>query len=500
VEVLLGTIRLGFFDAELWGKGKSADDDNVAVKAGSNVPVKFSIENDAVCLALDPSFVQGEETCATATLAEGETLALREDSKDIAIVSVDDAGGRTVTLNMELCTDLRERSSIEEGRVDIPTFGDCVEVTNLEDFVVVGRATLCDAFDEAIDADLTPEQAGRMTVHRFGESDPATVALPHADAEACEEQALLRMNRMERLARLLRNTLHAARDHVAAWVTPQPLLATVAMCHRGGCGGSSDFESSFQTARPSQMNYGPASPSDGDFGTQPEGTALTAQVVVSDIGGDMVADARVSATQTSDDGTVDLGSFTTLDDGLAEFNFTVGPGANVVQVTGACIGAHPDAGGSGPFSPDPDDAGADPVTCETGVLTFTAFGGFPDPVLEFTGTEDYMVGEEWFTRYDLSVTNWSSYPDWLFEPSPDLPPCGLNENASRTWVHIYNGDDERLYGFCALDSSDDLQSLWFALPLGTTPPAVVYIEMHDRALDVTYRSNEVAIPAPEPEP
>ncbi|GEM_PF-790529 len=117
----------------------------------------------------------------------------------------------------------------------------------------------------------------------------------------------------------------------------------------------------------------------------------------------------------------------------------------------------------------------------------------PNPQLELTGTEDYSVSGNDFTRYKLSVTNWNVYPPELFEAAPDLPPCGLNTESSRTWVDIYNQDEVRIWSFCTLATSEDLKGLWFAVKEGETPPDSVYIVMTDRRCDLSYVSNEVSI-------
>jgi hypothetical protein len=110
----------------------------------------------------------------------------------------------------------------------------------------------------------------------------------------------------------------------------------------------------------------------------------------------------------------------------------------------------------------------------------------PNPVLEVTGREDYSIGSEDFTRYFLTVTNWSAYPGGLFVQTDNYGACGQNPTPSRTWVHIFSGDDNSyIYGFCALDSTDDLSRvLSFPTPRGTAPPATVYIKLKDR-LDQT---------------
>jgi hypothetical protein len=122
------------------------------------------------------------------------------------------------------------------------------------------------------------------------------------------------------------------------------------------------------------------------------------------------------------------------------------------------------------------------------------FSNLPDPVLEF---DNKTVSTDNLTRYRLNVKNWSSYPNQLFDSAPYLWACGLNSNASRTWVDIYDGDtNSKIYGFCALDSNDDLTNLWFAVPRGGSVPRQVYVVIHDRHCGVRYVSNRVFITKP----
>lgn len=113
----------------------------------------------------------------------------------------------------------------------------------------------------------------------------------------------------------------------------------------------------------------------------------------------------------------------------------------------------------------------------------------PNPVLIFTGQELFATGGKQFVRYNFAVFNSADYPDELFAAAPDLPPCGKNTKASRTWVDIYDQSGKRLYGFCALEKSKDLNKIWFALEQGVTPPSWVYIEMTDRKTNTKYKSN-----------
>ncbi len=120
--------------------------------------------------------------------------------------------------------------------------------------------------------------------------------------------------------------------------------------------------------------------------------------------------------------------------------------------------------------------------------SFTCYPDLPDPELAYVGQEDYTTSMGEYTRYWLSVANWEAFPEALFEQAPDLPPCGSNPNASRTWVDIYDADDNALNGFCGFTCAEDLAGLWFALPKGTTPPECVYVTLTDRRCGLIYTS------------
>jgi hypothetical protein len=118
----------------------------------------------------------------------------------------------------------------------------------------------------------------------------------------------------------------------------------------------------------------------------------------------------------------------------------------------------------------------------------------PNPQLIFKGTSPYEVRGRKFFRYNLSIKNWAEYSSELFASAPDLPPCGTNTNASRTWVDIYNAQNNaRLYGYCALSSSQKLRTISFAVEQGKTLPRSVYIILKDRRKNITYRSNDVSV-------
>ena len=128
------------------------------------------------------------------------------------------------------------------------------------------------------------------------------------------------------------------------------------------------------------------------------------------------------------------------------------------------------------------------------MLVFAVHGSasapvLPNPVLYFLGQEYLTINGKQVTRYNFDVLNKEDYPDQLFYAAPDLPPCGKNTKAARTWVDIYDQSGKRLNGFCALGKAADLHGIWFSLDTGVIPPSWVYIEMNDRKTNTKYKSN-----------
>jgi hypothetical protein len=120
----------------------------------------------------------------------------------------------------------------------------------------------------------------------------------------------------------------------------------------------------------------------------------------------------------------------------------------------------------------------------------TAQAPMPTPVLALLGQEPFQAGGKQWIRYRYFVANADAYPNTLFASSPNLPPCGLNTSASRTWVDFFDKAGKRLNGFCALGSNKDLNGIWFALEADVIPPSYVHIEMTDRQTNTKVKSND----------
>ena len=113
----------------------------------------------------------------------------------------------------------------------------------------------------------------------------------------------------------------------------------------------------------------------------------------------------------------------------------------------------------------------------------------PNPVLYLVGTEAFQSNGKTLVRYKYDVFNKDAYPAEMFAAAPNLPPCGKNTKASRTWVDLFDQNGKRLYGFCALSKPADLNQIYFALEDGVIPPSWIYIELTDRQTNTKYKSN-----------
>jgi hypothetical protein len=89
------------------------------------------------------------------------------------------------------------------------------------------------------------------------------------------------------------------------------------------------------------------------------------------------------------------------------------------------------------------------------------------------------------------------YAPELFAAAPNLPPCGLNTRASRTWVHIWDAtESETINGFCGLHGPADLVGIWFAIPTGSLPPDSVFVTFTDRSSGMQTQSDTLALTGP----
>ena len=117
-------------------------------------------------------------------------------------------------------------------------------------------------------------------------------------------------------------------------------------------------------------------------------------------------------------------------------------------------------------------------TSSTAATTEACRTALPVPRLRVLGHQS-LDGVD---NYRLGVSNWSDFPESLFVRSPELPACGLNRQASRTWVDIFVvPGNSRIYGYCALDAPRELSDTMYAPIAARAPvPTAVFIEITDR--------------------
>ena len=94
----------------------------------------------------------------------------------------------------------------------------------------------------------------------------------------------------------------------------------------------------------------------------------------------------------------------------------------------------------------------------------------PRPKLRFLSVSDTVNNGHQLKLYEVEVVNREEFDNELFMPSPALPPCGRNTNASRTWVNIYNEKGGRIHGYCAINANGELASIKFMVEASKPQP------------------------------
>ncbi len=95
-------------------------------------------------------------------------------------------------------------------------------------------------------------------------------------------------------------------------------------------------------------------------------------------------------------------------------------------------------------------------------------------------------------RYTLTIANWYDIPPELFVRSPELPACGLNDRAGRTYIRIFGSEGSSYFSGCGSrgddgTSSEFLKSLTFLVDDGELDE-YIYLELWDRKCDLYLRS------------
>jgi hypothetical protein len=145
-----------------------------------------------------------------------------------------------------------------------------------------------------------------------------------------------------------------------------------------------------------------------------------------------------------------------------------------------------------PALSEADAAAETAVGASAGDVGFGDMRGVPLPSIEVTASEPIDGPSGLRRSVRIRVTNHRAYPKEMFQLRPDFAPCGLNPNASRTWVQIYD-EHGRLYGYCALDAPSGLARMGASIPSTRGDRVKVYIVLIDRATGLEYKSNLVEV-------
>lgn len=135
------------------------------------------------------------------------------------------------------------------------------------------------------------------------------------------------------------------------------------------------------------------------------------------------------------------------------------------------------------------------VFMSVAVSVVSGYGqGLPKPELAFV--RSFVVAENTreIRNYFFEIVNRDEFSDDLFVRTDELPPCGINPRASRTWLNFFDGDGNRIYGHCVINGKKQLELIGFGRPKEDEPPRSVYVEFYDRVTGETVRSNVVDTP------
>ena len=349
VAILVGDDTLGFADirtASSPGKAKNATtNEEIILSDGRNLPIKFVIEQFALCDPAGTLCSQGE-----IDLSVGGEVTIDIPGYGRSGVTIPpQPGGGTTTITLRVCGEDDPESGFTDMNpavTDIPTYGPCLSVnadpplsevmpTTSGLLVVPATVFICD-----ITVDLgvmAHEQQERITMHRWDNGPDQLHALPHA-AHACAP-SVSSTETTGFFANLTRGSFRAAGRALVSLLTPRPLYAAVML--DVGAGGFTRQFSAFQFALPSKI----AVVGTSNFGNVTEPVNPT--VLITDLGGDPVegATVRFVTSPFECDPNAEppsiasvIGTMVTPANGQATTSWTVNAGAQTLYACGRGLG------------------------------------------------------------------------------------------------------------------------------------------------------------------
>jgi hypothetical protein len=378
IRVIVGTNELGYADVKTGPTPqalKGTDQDDLIPRIdGSDLPIKFRIEEFALC--------EGDGPCSSESvdLDDGGTVQTTFTG-DVAPTGIEiqpNSGNTTHVVTIEECPSLNPRVT------DLPSASKCARITLdpplTQNFDVPAIMFFCSLAVEP------PGAEQKRTVHRFDENGNGgtLTALRHVDPDACGPQITSSSASLKgMLADLVHGRLKSAGKQLIAVISPRPLYATM-MLDEGG-GGETEGASDFEILDPAKLTILAGNNQTGVPGALP--TDLT--VFVSTLNDEPVAGARITFTPAN--GSADPLVVVTGSNGLASTSWTIQEGANTLTASGRGIAGDDFNGPRGgvavvdPFQPiqapfDTDltnETGPEGVEVKTGSVQFSATGVNP---------------------------------------------------------------------------------------------------------------------------
>ena len=118
----------------------------------------------------------------------------------------------------------------------------------------------------------------------------------------------------------------------------------------------------------------------------------------------------------------------------------------------------------------------------------------PRPLLNWRGLDATVKGSDGkpYVGITLGVTNYAAFPSILFERAPELPPCGENRSAARSWLRVFDvATRKEIYNYCALAGPSEMRTFSFNVARAALPSGV-YVVLEDRATGRRHSSNCVS--------
>src|SRR5688572_6474645 len=237
-------VILGFADVKTatTSKALKPNDPNefVGVTDGSILPIKFRITDACDNANCGDGFIDTQQGGTAYYTEDGETVG--------GVTIVANPGGGVVRVEIARCDSLP---------IPNPKFGSCLDIDAENQggtpYVGPGVAFVCDALQDASDADLNEAEVDSVTLYKKHGTDPVE-ALDHAD-DACPEPEVIGGSVKGLLRALVHGKWKKAGQQLTGLLAPTPLYARRLDAGAGGEIDAGGF-SLFQFAQPCVAGVG----------------------------------------------------------------------------------------------------------------------------------------------------------------------------------------------------------------------------------------------------